>query len=92
MFLYIQFLLLRRRQRNNEFDEKTHMEQNESQKPYILLKKNAEKALFSDTKFKNNTFRVIFFIFMILFGLKTAFRKDLINMLNIINEKMGKVL
>ena len=71
---------------------KKHMERDESQKPYILLKKNAEKALFGNTKFKNNTFRVIFFIFMILFSLKIAFRKDLINMLNIINEKMGKVL
>ena len=57
-----------------------------------MVKKNAEKASFGNTKFKNNTFRVIFFIFMILFSLKIAFRKDLINMLNIINEKMGKVL
>ena len=71
---------------------KKHMERDESQKPYILLKKNAEKALFGNTKFKNNSFRVIFFIFIILFSLKIAFRKDLINMLNIINEKMGKVL
>ena len=38
MFLYIQFLLLRHLQRNDEFDEKTHMEQDESPKPYILLK------------------------------------------------------
>ena len=36
--LYIQFLLRRHLQRNNEFDEKTHMERDESQKPYILLK------------------------------------------------------
>ena len=66
------------------------MEQDEGQKPYILLKKNAEKALFSNTKFKNNTFRVIFFIFMILFREKTTFYKELKNMLNIINEKNGK--
>lgn len=68
------------------------MEQNESQKPYILLKKNTKKAPFSNTKFKNNTFRVIFFYLIILFCEKTAFYEELKNMLNIINEKMGKVL
>ena len=57
-----------------------------------MVKKNAEKASFSNTKFKNNTFCVIFFIFMILFCEKKAFYKELKNMLNIINEKMGKVL
>lgn len=41
---------------------------------------------------KITPFVLFFFIFMISFSLKIAFRKDLINMLNIINEKMGKVL
>ena len=50
-----------------------------------MVKKNAEKASFSNTKFKNNTFCVIFFIFMILFCEKKAFYKELKNMLNIIN-------
>lgn len=35
---YIQFLLRHHLQRNDEFDEKTHMERDETQKPYILLK------------------------------------------------------
>ncbi len=50
-----------------------------------MVKKNAEKASFSNTKFKNNTFCVIFFYLIILFYEKTAFYKELRNMLNIIN-------